>query len=83
MMTLRGHEDVYDLSWAPDAAALLSGSTDCSARVWDVLHKGRTVQTLTDHRHYVQGEMCERNMCTWGNAQRLHQLQRARMGRVA
>lgn len=54
-MSMRGQDDVYDLAWAPDATALLSASTDCSARVWDLLKNGRPVQELKDHRHYVQG----------------------------
>ncbi|RZF48302.1 hypothetical protein LSTR_LSTR010265 [Laodelphax striatellus] len=53
--TLRGHlEDVYDLSWSPDEANLISGSVDNTALVWDV-KKGHMLYILRDHKSFVQG----------------------------
>ncbi|KAJ6641454.1 Chromatin assembly factor 1 subunit B [Pseudolycoriella hygida] len=52
---LRGHmEDVYDLSWSPDSASLISASVDNTAMVWDVL-KGKAQCILSDHKNFVQG----------------------------
>lgn len=52
--TLRGHScDVYDLAWAPDATALLSGSVENTALLWDVrAAKGKA--SLQDHKHFIQ-----------------------------
>jgi len=34
---LRGHlQDVYDISWSPDSAFIVSGSVDNTALLWDV-----------------------------------------------
>ena len=69
---LRGHgADVYDLAWSPDSSAILSGSVDNTAIVWDVaLNEGsgsgggevdggnanrEIFQMLKGHSHYVQG----------------------------
>ena len=50
-----GHaDDVLDVSWAPDGSALLSGSIENVAVVWDVA-KGKGQARLTEHAHYVQG----------------------------
>ena len=51
---LRGHnEDVNDLAWSPDGTALLSGSVEGIALLWDVKsRKGRS--RLEDHKGYVQ-----------------------------
>ncbi|KAF4521085.1 hypothetical protein B566_EDAN010959 [Ephemera danica] len=52
---LRGHmEDVYDLSWSPDALFLVSGSVDNSAIIWDIT-KGQKDGLLKDHKGFVQG----------------------------
>lgn len=52
---LRGHmEDIYDLSWSPNSAHLISGSVDNTAMVWDV-QKGKSTTILKDHKGYVQG----------------------------
>ena len=35
--SMKGHsDDVYDISWAPDASALVSGSVDHTCILWDV-----------------------------------------------
>lgn len=55
MKTLRGHlEDVYDLCWSADSLALISGSVDNTAIVWDV-KKGKHKAILSDHKGFVQG----------------------------
>ena len=54
-----GHTaDVYDLAWAPDSAALVSGAVDRTARVWDLLKGpagGKEVAKLEGHTQFVQG----------------------------
>lgn len=55
---LRGHtDDVMDISWAADGSALLSGSIDNKAIVWEVSEKkrGQMVATFANHKHFVQG----------------------------
>jgi chromatin assembly factor 1 subunit B len=50
-----GHaEDVFDVAWAPDASALLSGSIENVCIIWDA-ERGRGQSRLADHSHYVQG----------------------------
>ncbi|CAG9460584.1 unnamed protein product [Pedinophyceae sp. YPF-701] len=49
-----GQADISDLSWSPDNSALLTGSVDSKATVWDVA-RNRLVNTLQDHRHWIQG----------------------------
>ena len=52
---LGGHaNDVHTLDWSPDGMRLVSGSIDGSAIVWDV-RKGRQVDAMSEHAHYVQG----------------------------
>eukprot|EP00798_Chlamydomonas_sp_ICE-L_P022059 gene22059-29124_t len=53
--TLRGHNgDVQDLSWSPDASALVSGSIENLCILWDVESK-RGQARFENHHHYVQG----------------------------
>jgi len=55
LCALRGHaDDVQDLAWAPCGGALLSGSVDNQAIVWDVARR-QGVNRLEGHTHYVQG----------------------------
>ena len=55
LCALRGHaDDVQDLAWAPCGSALLSGSVDNQAIVWDVARR-QGVNRLEGHTHYVQG----------------------------
>ena len=50
-----GHsDDVFDLAWAPDASALLSGSIENICVLWDV-DAGRSRLRLENHSHFVQG----------------------------
>ena len=50
-----GHaEDVFDVAWAPDASALLSGSIENVCIIWDA-ERARGQSRLADHSHYVQG----------------------------
>jgi hypothetical protein len=50
-----GHsDDVFDLAWAPDASALLSGSIENICVLWDV-DAGKSRLRLANHSHYVQG----------------------------
>jgi chromatin assembly factor 1 subunit B len=52
--TLRGHSsDIYDLAWSPDATALLSGSVENIALLWDV-KSGKGKARLQDHKHFIQ-----------------------------
>jgi len=55
---LRGHtDDVMDLAWAADGSALLSGSIDNKAIVWEVSEKkrGSMITQFASHKHFVQG----------------------------
>lgn len=57
---LRGHlQDVYDLAWAPNSQALISGSVDNTAIVWDVKKANTRTNSarviLNDHKGFVQG----------------------------
>jgi chromatin assembly factor 1 subunit B len=55
---LRGHtDDVMDVAWAADGTALLSGSIDNKAILWEVSDKrrGAMVATFANHKHFVQG----------------------------
>ena len=50
-----GHaDDVLDVAWAPDGSALLSGSIENVAVIWDIA-KGKAQGRLAEHAHYVQG----------------------------
>ncbi|KAK9843501.1 hypothetical protein WJX81_006208 [Elliptochloris bilobata] len=50
-----GHsDDVFDLAWAPDASALLSGSIENICILWDV-DAGKSRLRLDNHSHFVQG----------------------------
>ena len=52
--TLRGHHsDVNDVSWSPDGTAVVSGSVENIAMLWDVSDT-RVQVTLSDHKHFVQ-----------------------------
>lgn len=52
---LRGHlSDIYDLAWSPDSKYLISGSVDNTATIFSV-EKGKGIQKITDHNHFVQG----------------------------
>jgi len=52
---LRGHvDDVQDVAWAPDSTALVTGSIENRALVWDA-GKGGVLARLEGHSHYVQG----------------------------
>ena len=46
-----------DLAWSTDGSALLSGSIDNKAIVWDVSDKrrGTMLTQLSNHKHFVQG----------------------------
>jgi len=51
--TLTGHGDgVWAVAWAPDGRTLASGSSDCTARIWDA-GTGRGLRTLTGHHDWV------------------------------
>ncbi|KDD73564.1 hypothetical protein H632_c2051p0, partial [Helicosporidium sp. ATCC 50920] len=55
---LRGHaDDILDLAWSSDGSALVSGSIDNKALVWDAGDKrrGALLAQLAGHRHFVQG----------------------------
>ena len=53
--TLRGHrEDVQDLSWAADSTALVTGSVDQTAIVFDI-QRGLGATSLMGHGSHVQG----------------------------
>ena len=53
--TLRGHaDDVQDIAWNADGSALLTGSVENVAFVFDVANRKAAVR-LSDHRGYVQG----------------------------
>ena len=53
--TLRGHrEDVQDLSWAADSTALVTGSVDQTAIVFDI-QRGVGATSLMGHGSHVQG----------------------------
>nr|VFK41786.1 MAG: WD40 repeat [Candidatus Kentron sp. TC] len=46
---LKGHDDVImGLAFSPDGKRLLSGSGDCTVRLWD-LESGETIQVLRGH----------------------------------
>ena len=56
--TLRGHnDDVMDVSWATDGTALLTGSIDNKAIIWEVSDKnrGKILAQLANHKHFIQG----------------------------
>ena len=55
---LRGHtDDVMDIAWSTDGTALLSGSIDNKAMIWEISEKkmGTMVAHLANHKHFVQG----------------------------
>lgn len=55
---LRGHtDDVMDACWAADGSALLTGSIDNKAIVFDLSDKkrGQPLIQLSNHKHFVQG----------------------------
>jgi chromatin assembly factor 1 subunit B len=55
---LRGHtDDVMDLDWSADGTAILSGSIDNKAIVWEVSDKrrGQMLTQFANHKHFVQG----------------------------
>ncbi len=53
--TLRGHtEAVTSLAWSPEGRFLLSGSEDCTARIWDTTTR-ECVCTIADHVGAVWG----------------------------
>ena len=45
---------MFDLAWAPDASALLSGSIENICVLWDV-DAGKSRLRLENHSHFVQG----------------------------
>nr|VFK56441.1 MAG: WD40 repeat [Candidatus Kentron sp. TC] len=50
---LQGHGNViYALAFSPDGKRLLSGSGDCTVRLWD-LESGETIQVLRGHAGYI------------------------------
>ena len=53
--SLRGQmDDVQDLAWSPDGSAVVTGSVENVAVVWDA-QKHRALRRLDGHHHYVQG----------------------------
>jgi WD40 repeat protein len=53
--TLRGHTDaVTSLAWSPEGRFLLSGSEDCTAKIWDTTTR-ECVCTIADHVGAVFG----------------------------
>lgn len=53
--TLRGHaDDVQDIAWNADGSALLTGSVENVAFVFDVANRKAAVR-IAEHRGYVQG----------------------------
>lgn len=52
---LRGHlEDINDICWSADEKALVSGSIDHTAIVWDVV-KGTKMSMLNEAKHFIHG----------------------------
>ena len=52
---LRGQaDDVQDLAWSPDGTALVTGSIENVAYLWDA-GKQRSLARLEGHHHYIQG----------------------------
>ena len=53
--TLRGQtDDVQDLAWSPDGSALVTGSVENVAIMWDAT-RHKHLARLDGHHHYVQG----------------------------
>lgn len=46
--------EVYDLAWSPSGRYLAATSMDKTVSILDV-KTGKCVQSLTDHKHYIQG----------------------------
>ena len=53
--SLRGQtDDVQDLAWSPDSTAVVTGSVENVAFLWDA-GKHKALRRLDGHHHYIQG----------------------------
>uniref|UniRef100_A0A7S2X1S9 CAF1B/HIR1 beta-propeller domain-containing protein n=1 Tax=Chloropicon primus TaxID=1764295 RepID=A0A7S2X1S9_9CHLO len=52
---LRGQtDDVQDVAWSPDSSAVVTGSVENVAFLWDA-GKHKSITVLDGHHHYIQG----------------------------
>jgi WD40 repeat protein len=53
LMTMKGHKgDIYSVAYSPDGKRIVTGSTDKTAKVWDV-QTGQELMTLRGHSNLV------------------------------